>query len=486
MAKDKLIKRTLLVLIILLAIVFRIWASQPTWIHWDESYYINIYQNYVDRGELTPYMWRLGGDTNIIAGSGTGYGIFVLIGWMRVFGESLFGVRMLMALAGLVTAWVYYLIAWKWWGSQEAGIAALVFGLVSTSSFYTLVGRMDAIGILYYSLLLLLHITAVRQEKKWPHFLVGAAAILTTEFHILGLLYVGALAVYYGFQYVQIVRRERKLVLDTYPLYFYLGAGLLGALYIIVHILPNPEAYFVISNTCPFCYPSRIKTEIYRFIFMLMFRPHELILTLLVIFFALKHRKEYQHLLLLLSGYVLTQIILKPPPNVQYYHHLVPLVAVGVARMVAFAIERVREEQRSFLKNILLAASLVMLSLNPILLFYSEWQPFEFTHPMPDTAEIDYIKENIPKKTVVMSALENFYPLREYRNYLQFATNLNYGLSIRGEKMGDFLNRVNPEVIYLPLEDIEENQILHQFLDSKDFEQVMPDLWVAKVLITDE
>ena len=80
-------KRALLVLIIILAILFRVWASQPTWIQSDENYYINIYQNYVDRGELTPYMWRLGGDTNIIAGSGTGYGIFVLIGWMRIFGE---------------------------------------------------------------------------------------------------------------------------------------------------------------------------------------------------------------------------------------------------------------------------------------------------------------------------------------------------------------------------------------------------------------
>ncbi|MEJ2486269.1 MAG: hypothetical protein P8Y68_11090 [Anaerolineales bacterium] len=291
---------------------------------------------------------------------------------------------------------------------------------------------------------------------------------------------------YYGFHYVQIVRKERKLVLDTYPMYFFLGAGLLGALYIVVHILPNPEAYFVISSTCPFCYPSRIKTEIYRFIFMLMFRPHELILTLLVVLFALKHKKEYKHFLLLLFGYVLTQIILKPPPNVQYYHHLVPLVAVGVARMVAFAIERVKVEQRSFLKNILLAASLIMLSLNPILLFYSEWQPFEFAHAIPDTIEIDYIKDNIPRTTVVMSAVENFYPLREYRNFLQFAQNLNYGLSVRGEKMGDFLNRVNPEVIYLPPEDIEENQTLQQFLGSKDFEQVMPDLWVVKELIPAE
>jgi len=65
------LKRTLLAAIIILGVLFRIWASQPTWIQSDESYYINIFQNFVDRGELTPYMWRMGGDTNIIAGSGT-------------------------------------------------------------------------------------------------------------------------------------------------------------------------------------------------------------------------------------------------------------------------------------------------------------------------------------------------------------------------------------------------------------------------------
>lgn len=111
----------MLAVIIILGIIFRVWASQPTWVHGDENYYINIFQNFVDRGELTPYMWRLGGETNIIAGAGTGYGIFVLIGWMKLFGESLFGIRMLMVLAGMVTAWLYYLTSRKWWGSTEAG-----------------------------------------------------------------------------------------------------------------------------------------------------------------------------------------------------------------------------------------------------------------------------------------------------------------------------------------------------------------------------
>lgn len=477
--------RTMLAVIIILGIIFRVWASQPTWVHGDENYYINIFQNFVDRGELTPYMWRLGGETNIIAGAGTGYGIFVLIGWMKLFGESLFGIRMLMVLAGMVTAWLYYLTSRKWWGSTEAGVTAMVFGVVSTSAFYTLVGRMDALAILSYSLLLLLHITAVRQEKKWPHFLVGAVAILTTELHILGLLYVGAFAAYYAVRYLQIVRSERKLVLDAYPVYFFVGAGLLGVVYILVHILPDPEAYFIIPATCPFCYSSRIKTEVYRIIFMGIFRPHELIVTLLIIYFAVRRRKEYQHFLLLFAGYYLAQIIFSPPPNVQYFHHLLPLLSVGLAGMVAHSVALIKEKQQALMKNILLAAALVILCSNPILLA-AKWLPYEFALFMPQTAEIEYIKENIPKSTVVVSTVNNFYPLKEYRNFLQFAPNLYYGLSSRGEDMADFLNRINPEVIYLESRYFDDEQYLQRFIDSKDFVQIMPDLWLAPELLNSQ
>ncbi|NIW46283.1 MAG: hypothetical protein GWN14_27310, partial [candidate division Zixibacteria bacterium] len=313
MAKDIPLKRILLAAIIILGVVFRIWASQPTWIHWDENFYINIFQNFVDRGELTPYMWRLGNDTNIISGAGTGYGIFILIGWMTIFGESLFGVRMLMVLAGLVTTWVYYLISKQWWESREAGIAAMTFGIVSTSAFYTLVGRMDALAILSYSLLLFLHIVAVRQVKKWPHFWVGAVSILSTEIHILGLLYVGSLAIYYGFRYVEIVSRERKLMLDSYPVYFFCGAGIFGVLYVIIHILPDPQAYFLIPTTCSICESSFLQTEINRIQRFITFRPLDSFLVIVISAFAIKSRERYRHFSILFVGYIGVQIIAKPP-----------------------------------------------------------------------------------------------------------------------------------------------------------------------------
>jgi len=450
----------------------------------DENYYINIYQNYVDRGELTPYMWRLGGDTNIIAGSGTGYGIFVLIGWMRIFGESLFGVRMLMVLAGLVTAWVYYLIARKWWESQEAGIAALVFGLVSTSPFYTLVGKMDAIGILSYSLLLLLHITAVRQEKKWPHFLVGAAAILTTEFHILGLMYVGALAVYYGFQYVQIVRRERKLVLNTYPMYFFLGAGLLGALYIIVHILPNPEAYFLIPSTCDGCLKNILKAEFFRYYHILGLRPIEFILILLLLYSYFKNKQLNQHFMILFIGAAIFQAILRPPSFIQYYHHLIPLLAVGVGGYMNDLLSQTKPEKQESFKKLLLFISLILLGFN-LLYLYSGRYPYENSWSMPITPEVEYIQAHIPVSTVVLSQTMNFYPLKDFRNFLCYSIQLDYGLILRNEDLKSFLDRMDPKVIYT--KNITYSlETLHWFIEKGDFVQITPELWVDRDLVPGE
>lgn len=480
--------RILLAVIILLGVLFRLWASQPTWIHWDENYYINIFQNYVDRGQLTPYMWRLGGETNIIAGSGTGYGIFVLIGWMKLFGESLFGVRMLMVIAGLATAWIYYLIAMRWWGRQEAGVAALIFGLVNTSSFYTLVGRMDAIGVLSYSLLLLLHITAVRQEKNWPHFLVGAVAILTTEIHILGLLYVGALALYYFYQLVHKVYKERKLNLNNPSTYYFAGAGLFGTLYIIMHILPSPKTYFLIANTCTICKMGRLVTEYQRIVKLLIHRPLELLLLLFILYFVFRRGIPYRHYLILLVGYLVSQIVISPPAHTQYFSHMIPIIALGLGGAVNHIISIIKPDRQERLKVILLAFSLLWLVFNilPIATPGFFYEPYENAYFMPKGPEIDYIKENIPISTVIMSTGDSFYPLKDYREFLQYATNLQYGLTLRGETMDHFLNRVDPKVIFIRDFNSKIDKPLQNFVEKNDFVQVMPDLLVARELLPNE
>jgi len=479
--KRKHMKRTILAGIIIMGIMFRIWASQPTWMNGDENYYINIFQNYADRGELTPYMWRLGGETNIIAGSGTGYGIYVLIGWMMVFGESLFGLRMLMVVAGLLTAWVYYLVSRRWWENEVAGVAAMVFGLVSTSAFYSLVGRMDAVANLSYSLLLLLHIAAVQQPKKWPHFWVGVVAILTTEFHIIGLQYVGALAVYYMFRYLQLVRSKRKLVLDVYPVYFFFGAGLLGVLYILVHILPNPDAYFVIPSTCAICFHNILEAEKIRFLHVLGLRPIEFILILIILYSQVRHKQTNRHFLILFLGYFIAQIVIGPPPYIQYFHHVIPLLSVGVGGVFLKLVSDSKPDKKEPFKTALLVMAVLVLGFNLTYLL-SDRLPYENAYRMPETAELEFIHENIPDSTVVLSTAKNFYVLKQYRNFLDYTDQINYRLRLRGETRTDYLQMFNPEVIYLDDNTYTNEPMLQQFIADREFVQVTPNLWVAEAL----
>ncbi|MEO1443576.1 MAG: hypothetical protein AAFV33_24450, partial [Chloroflexota bacterium] len=76
-------------IIIVVGGVLRLLATAPTWIHYDENYYLNLGVNFIENGELTYRMWRMPADTNIIAGSSSGYGVLVLTVWQQIFGVSL-------------------------------------------------------------------------------------------------------------------------------------------------------------------------------------------------------------------------------------------------------------------------------------------------------------------------------------------------------------------------------------------------------------
>ena len=105
-------------LFLMLGLLLKILSMSFAAVHQDSGYYLNIGSNFIERGELTPYMWRLGADTNIIAGSGTGYGVLLLNYWFKVFGLSLLSGYIFMYLAGLLSLVVLYFLARDWWGGQ--------------------------------------------------------------------------------------------------------------------------------------------------------------------------------------------------------------------------------------------------------------------------------------------------------------------------------------------------------------------------------
>jgi len=498
-------------IIVLLGIGFRIWASAPTWLHYDENYYLNIAQNYVDRGDLTPYMWRLGA-VNIIAGSGSGYGIMILIGWLKWVGDSLFWGRMLMVSAGLISAAVMFFTAKLWWRSSLAGFVAFGFGLVSTSAFYTLTLRMDALGILADCLVLWLHIYAVRTAKKWLHFWVGVAAILTVEFHVLGLFYVGGLSLVYAYFWIQEIRHKKQFRLNSnsiffgsgkkvsdlsfhplcggtlhhllrnHYLFFFLGAFLAGIGYLGLHVLPNPEAYFVITQECTGCNENPLVTEILRILRLVMLRPHEVAIGIGVTVAALRRKSlEDRRFLALLGGWLVAQFIFAPPAFTHYTNHIWPILALGTAGWMSRPVPAKIQTQRLWIGSI---TGLLFLGLN-IGLHLAGNPPYLLSYPVEMTPAMIYVQEHIPQDSVVMGRVQDFYVLKDFRNYVTYRDGTQYGAHLRGESMLDFWQSLQPEVILLRPSQIEADPELQFFITQNRFIQVLPDLWVLPALAKD-
>jgi hypothetical protein len=465
--------------LIVVGVGLKVVAASPTWIHYDENYYLDISQNYILRGELTPYMWRLG-DTNIIAGSGSGYGILILTVWMQMVGVSLWNGRLLMIGIGLLSALVLYFAARWHWRSPLAGVAAAVFAVVATSPFYSMTMRMDSLGMLAYSVVLLIHVVAVKSKSRWLHLAAGAGVIVAAEFHILALIYMGALAFYYGITYLQLLFRERRLVLDAPSVYFGMGALVAGLLYILIHIAPDPRAYFVISEQCHDCSGRSLMKEIQRFAGFAVLRMPELLLFIASLAAALWRREDEDgHYLLLVTGFLLAQAVIGPPPFIHYTYHIWPLIALGCAGLLAHGLKRSGQQAHARQKLAGLAVAVAFLVLN-YQFHATDRQPFELLMGVEPRPELAFVRDHVPPETAVMGDVPDYFVLQQFINFLSYRNGDMYGTYLRGETQLEFWQRVQPLVIIGDWRGGDSE--LDSYMIEMAFAPVFPNVWAAATL----
>ncbi len=477
---DQSSRRVLYAIIVLslLGVLLKFAAAAPVWLHYDENYYLNIGQNFVDRGELTPYMWRLDSNTNIVAGSGSGYGIYLLVGWMKLVGVTLVNARLLMIGLNLLTAVVMYFVAQKWWESRAAGVAALVFTLVSTSPVYSFIVRMDAPGMLAYSLVLLLHIHAVREHKPWLHVTTGVAVVLSAEFHIIGIVYGVALSVWYAITFFNAIRVERRLTLNTGPVYFGLGGLVAGSLYIMVHILPDPAAYFSIPSSCFQCDPSSFN-ELIRYARLLLLRPVEFFLLFLTVITALyRHRPADRHFLILIITWLIALPLTGVPPFTHYTYHFWPLLAIGTAGFLMRGLQPTGR-LRPWRTGLGIGLAVVSLVFNAGA-HLAEFQPFELRKPIAETAAMAAVRAAVPVDVVVMGDVGLYYYLSDYHNFMSYRDTDEHGATQRGETQLEYWQREQPLVIIGDYR--ADDPELDQYMSELDFAEAYPDVWVAASL----
>ena len=447
--------------------------------HFDSNYYLNIGSNFIERGGLTPYMWRLPDSSNIIAGSGTGYGIVLQALWFRIFGLSLFAGRLYSFLMGLGMLAAVFAATRIWFGKATAWYA-LLFGGASSIFFANFTLRMDAAGVFGYSLTLLLHVHAVYRRAGIWHFFTGVLAILTTEIHILGLIYVGGLAFYYGVDYLRDCWQKRRLLVGHSAIFFYAGALCAGIVYLVIHILPNPEAYFLIPNACIYCEPRSVLKEIGRFVNFLARYPIEAALLPLVLFAAFRRgRPEDRHFGLILAGCMLSMVIISPPNQSDYSTHLLPLLLIGIAAWFGFGFSQSFSMSRQRAANLTATAMLAV-----SIAFIAHW----LRDPPVDDSRIAYVRENIPADQVIMGNVLYTHQLLDYPLFLSYRDDERYTVLLNGETFYDFWAREQP-VVFLPHLESDQNYVdwrdddeWVRYMTEHDFKEVYPDVWVAPQL----
>ena len=439
-------------------------------VHYDTNYYLNIGSNFIEHGELTPYMWRLGADTTIIAGSGTGYAVLLLTFWLKIFGLSLMSGYIFMYLVGVLALIVLYFAARTWWDSWIAGLAAVAYAALTTTFNTLFYVRMDILGIFAYLVVLLIHIYAVRTRNNWLHFAAGVAVIVAAEFHIQALVYVGALSFYYLLDYIHLMRQQRRLWIPSGAIYYFIGALIAGIIYLIVHVLPDPAAYFFIPQNCARCEPASLVKELQRYLFLIQWRSTDVFVLFIAIGVLISRREQAdKHYLILLLGYVLAVAIVSPPIDLHYHSHSLPMMGLAVGG--AFLNRRVETEKLTPQRlniGISIATYMVVGQIITLMVYMAS------AEPVPQS--IEYIREHVPTDTVVMADPRMYHHLLEYSNFLE-AFNTQADDNINAEDYLTLWRRVQPQVFIGQPDDLGHDWWL--YMRENSFQQVRDDLWIA-------
>lgn len=458
---------------LMLALMLKLFAIFSPAVDWDTNYYLNIALNQIEFGGLTPYMWRIDPDANIIAGSGTGYAILLTKLWFQQFGISVISGRILMYIVGLFILVTVFFVARSLWKSTVAGIIAIVFAAVTGIFIEIYYVRMDALGILSYSLVLLLHFYAIRHQKTWLHFLVGVLSIASAEFHILAIIWVVALSFYYGITYLLKIRQKKSLFVFTPAIFYFTGALVAGIVYLFIHVIPDPEAYFLISSSCTICTPPSIGKEVSRILMIIFNYPVELLLFSIALGISIRRFSEPdKHILLLFVGYSIGQTIISPPLFMIYTTHSL-LLFVLIVSGIFYTEKQSDDYQDSLPTGLQLTVGSVAILFVLTIQFMNVLIGYENPPIIPES--INYVIEYIPTDIVVMGRADIYYHLLEYEQYIEFRGS-DYAIALNDEDIFSFWEREQPLVMIETFTD-EDSEWL-SYMHSNDFQQVREDVWI--------
>jgi hypothetical protein len=284
-------------------------------------------------------------------------------------------------------------------------------------------------------------------------------------------MYALVLGFWHVIEYAKLLMERRRLVLDA-SLVYYVSAGVIATLiYIVIHILPDPAAYFSIPSQ--FFAPS-LENETYRYARFLMLRPIELALLGIAIISAVYRRHpEDRHFLILIGSWIVLMPII--PPWVHYTNHMWPMLVIGLGGFFARGAKpSARLGTGRLYLGALLAVGILLFNVG---LHRAMLQPSELREQLSDHPVLAYIRETVPEDTVVMAHSTHFYYLSNYMNFMSYRDADEHAVMQRGESQLDYWRREQPLVVVGDYRS--DDPELVQYMVEMDFAEVFPDVWVA-------
>ncbi|GAB4544531.1 MAG: hypothetical protein Kow0063_38290 [Anaerolineae bacterium] len=173
---------------------------------------------------------------------------------LALLGIGLFQMRLVSWVFGLILLVAVVLVGRRSYSLATGVLAALILSLSSTFLQASHYARWDvmlaAVGMVSYGLALM----ALQKNKWWAHILTGLLIGLSLDVHQNGVLYaLGLAAMYLAFYKTRILRQPGTWLVAA--------GGLLGiAFYVVVHILPSPNAYFSLFSLS-FAGPHKVPVQ---------------------------------------------------------------------------------------------------------------------------------------------------------------------------------------------------------------------------------
>ncbi|MFZ4816792.1 MAG: hypothetical protein ACOYL5_19810, partial [Phototrophicaceae bacterium] len=303
------------------------------------------------------------------------------------------------------------------------------------------------------------------------HALVGVLAIVAAEFHILATVYVIALACVYAFRMGVLILEKRRWVWHVPTVAYFVGAFLAGCVYLVLHVLPAPADYFIITGAVPRSWLTRVLGTLE---FLLHF-PLEFMLLSVGIFY-LWRIKPLREVWALLVGTAIGLGIVSPSFGIHYTTHLWPMIAIAFAALWDWMRQQGRFRATLYRWTIVFLAVILGLRVVELLLP----QRFPLVTYAPHQAAIAYMQAHFPPETVIAQTTDfyTFAWMTDYPALISVGSLESVGLELRGEAYSDYWAREQPQVYYGTLGIIPEPTDFLAYLEQQQFVEVFPNIWV--------